>query len=239
MRYLYASLLLLVGCTGNSGNYTKLESALATGGAVGYTSALAIDGIGGTPATCVSVTAGCTTFPCDGSAKVALGTDCTWPLGAGAAGEVDVSAHFTSADSSTVSSTFVGATAGGKAVAVVSTKSVTVSRSNGTLTIQYVQQNVDTSSTTLGAQSSWTVAVAADGTETLNGSDQAAGTTTDQLSLTDVVISPSCKLNPTGGSAVVQHVSLTNITNTTVKFHSACDGKADADGSSITLSLTP
>src|SRR5205823_5210166 len=99
-----------------------------------------------------------------------------------------VSASFSSADSSTMSSTFVGATAGGKTVAVVSTKSVTVSRSNGTLTVTYVWQNVNTSSSTLSSQSSWTISIAPDGTETLSGTDQAAGTTTDQLSLSSVVM---------------------------------------------------
>ena len=96
---------------------------------------------------------------------------------------------------------------------------------------------------TLGAQSSWTVEVdgaatpedPSDDIFTISGVDQGVSTQVSQISASGVVIDPSCRKNPIAGTATVQKVSGFSIVNATVRFHQACDGKADVNGAAVSM----
>jgi hypothetical protein len=232
------------GCFGGGGSadIRGAEVALGAAASLGHASSLAMDAMAGSTV-CTQVTAPCTTYPCTGGVNVSLGAPCPLPLGSGdAAGSVTVTGSWQSADSATLATMFVNEMVGAKSVVVVNATDLTVQHStNGDVTVSYVGQNVNVMGVAaLAAQSSWTVNVSAAGTPadpaddkyTITGVNQGAGGASNgQLSLDSVVIDPTmCRLNPISGSGVIQNVSATSIQQTTLKFHSACDGKVDVTG---------
>ena len=99
-----------------------------------------------------------------------------------------------------------------------------------------------TSGATLAAQSAWTVDVDGKGTAgdpsddvyTIDGAQQGVGASSGanvaQVTLTSVLLDPSCRDNPIAGSGIIQQVGSSSLEQVTVHFHSACDGKADVQG---------
>jgi len=91
-------------------------------------------------------------------------------------------------------------------------------------------------------QSSWTVDVDGRGTPgnpaddvyTVNGASQGAaagsGAQVTQVSLTTVVLDPSCRKNPISGMGVIQQVGSASLAEVVAKFHATCDGKVDVAG---------
>jgi hypothetical protein len=51
-----------------------------------------------------------------------------------------------------------------------------------------------------------------------------------QVSLTTVVLDPSCRENPISGMGVIQQVGSSTLQETVATFHTACDGKVDVKG---------
>ncbi len=226
-----------------------VEVALGAGMAIGQTSSIAMNSVSApSPAACVTVNNACTSsYPCNGSVTVNLGAECPLPLGEAVAGTVTVSGTWSSADQATAQVTFVDATAGGQSVVVTSATSLSVKRSAGKVSVTYVGQNVSTKGqATLAAQSSWSIAVENAGTAndprddklTLTGTQQqAGGSTTNQVTVTNAVMAPTCRANPVSGSATIQKVTNTSVQQSFLTFHSACDGMVDVGGQSVKLNV--
>ncbi len=203
--------------------------------------------VGAQPIACASASQACTTYPCTSNVAVSLGGGCPLPLSSDgtASGTVQVAGTWQSAGSATATMTYVDAVASGHSVVVVNTDSITLDGAPGsTMTVTYSGAHVHTSgASALTASSSWTVTV--DGSDpaslryTVSGADQQAGLGAKQISLSNIVLDPACRANPTSGSAVIQDVSLTSIKNVQIQFHAACDGKAEVDGRTMPLDYAP
>ena len=228
--------LALAGCSTSSADLRGIELAIESGSALAAAGALTLDAVAGTDtsiAACASATA-CAAYPCVSHVAITLGDACPLPYGDGARGTVQVTANLTSADHAQLSSTFVDAIAGGRALAVVSATSVTVDRSGAALSVRYTGQDVNTGAATLAAQSSWTITVDG-GVYTIDGTDQQTGTSIDQLNVRGARLEPSCRRNPVAGEATLQHVSLLSIKQASIAFHAACDGNVDVGGDTLPL----
>ena len=254
---LAASALAMVGC-GSSNPLRETALGLSAAASIGRSVQLALDAVPGTEvSSCVQVTQGCNNnYPCDATATVNLGADCPLPLGGAASGTVAVTGHFTSATDATLAATFVGVTVGEKPqpIALASITAVTATESANSVTVTYVGENAQArsgeDSTSVGAASSWTIAIDTKGTPaatddvlTVTASSASAaaglGTTAKAATLANVVIDPSCPLNPIGGTGSITEVSgfIPSIRN--ISFHSACDGKGEVNGHAYEFDVTP
>ncbi len=225
-----------------------VEVGLGAAMAIGQASSIAMNSVSSaSPAACVTVAQPCSTYPCSGSVTVNLGAGCPLPLGDSASGTVTVSGNWSSADQATVQTTFTDASSGSKNVVVTSATSLTVKRNGTKVSVTYVGQNVNTKgATTLAAQSSWSIDVDTRGTAndpkddryTITGTQQSAGgSNTTQMTVENAVLDPGCRSNPVSGSATLQKVTSTTVQQSFVKFHAACDGKADVGTQSVTLNV--
>lgn len=240
MRVLVVLTVACAGCFGSSDvDISAVEIALVAGSSIGHAADVGNAGMDGSTA-CVAVTQPCTSYPCNGAASLTLGSACPEPLGGVGTGSVAVSGQWTATDTATLMLAFSIAVGDGS-VALSQAIGVSVKpAAMGNLTVAYTGQNVSVSSgATLAAQSSWTVAVDEKGTPadpsddvfTINGAQQGAGSTgTAQVTLTQVVLDPSCRKNPIAGMAVLQQVTTSSLAQDTLSFHAACDGKVDVGG---------
>lgn len=253
--------LALVGACGNSQQkaINEVQFGLTTASAVGRTAALAMDAMKGMPVACATVKTACSTFPCTtGEVTIALGPGCPLPLGGAATGTVAVTGSWSSVDQATLSQTFTNAQVtaqSNKALAVASVTQVSASRSSNTLTISYTGANAvagaSGSALAVGASNSWTVSVDGKGTAdpaddlvTVGATSASAGgfSGVRVSSIKSAVLDPTCASNPTSGSAQITEVSggLVPIpTIIEIKFHSACDGSVEVNGSTQPLQLLP
>lgn len=232
-------LYLSTGCisTGSSVNLTQMEVAIGAAATLGHSGTLAMNAMAQTTA-CTQVTQRCTTYPCSGAVTITLGPSCPEPLGGSATGTVNVTGMWTSATAASLSTTNVNVTvAGGRNTVVTGSTSVNATPTS----IMYTGQNVNVQgSSALAAQSTWNVSVDAMKRYTITGVQQAgsgAGAAM-QLDVNNVVLDPACTLNPVSGDATIQDVSgglIPSVSTAHVTFHSACDGKAEADGSPVTV----
>lgn len=249
MRNLFLCVCITSGCTSsptnNKADGTKsLQAALAAGVSIGQTSSLAMQAIA-MATTCAQVATACAAFPCDGAVNVNYGSGCPLPLGGDATGQVHVTGNWSSATQATLTDTFVGVMAGTKSDVVVDAKNLTVSRSSDSVTVTYNWQDVNVASGVESVgQSSWTVTIDLAGTPgdpsddkyTVTGANQGVGTGVSQLSVSNVVVEPTCQKNPVSGTATIQNVSGFSVEQDVLNFHSTCDGKADSTfGGAITL----
>jgi hypothetical protein len=246
MRRLVLIGLLLAGC-GNDGGFSirSIEVGIGAAIAIGQSGGIAMRAMASTTMVCATVDTQCTTYPCNnGKVTASYGGQCPLPLGT-SSGQVTVSGTWQSKDQASLSQVFANAAAGQKNVVVASTSSLSVRRSGGSgsaqiTTIDFGGQNATVRGVTaLAAQSRWTVVVDDAGTPddpnddkyTVDGVDQAAGgTASGQISVDNVVVDPSCRLNPIGGDGTIQSVSTFSVRQERVTFHAACDGKADLRG---------
>jgi hypothetical protein len=229
------------GCFGGSdADLSGMEVALVAASSIGHSASIANAAMNG-PMACVAVTQGCSAaYPCNGTAGITLGTTCPLPLGGAGNGQIAVSGSWTASDRATLGMMYgIGVDDGN--VSVSQAVGVKVAADNGHSTITYAGQNVSvTTGATLAAQSSWTVDVDARGTAgdpsddvfTVDGAQQGASTGgTGQVTLTGVVLDPSCRKNPVAGMSVIQAVNGSSlIQQDIVTFHSNCDGKVDVKG---------
>ncbi len=239
MRATLALALACAGCFGNNDvDLGGVEVALVAAAAIGHAAANANAAMDG-PTACVSVGQGCSVYPCSGLATITLGSACPLPLGGVGNGMVGVSGSWTATDQATLGLQFAVGVSDGN-VSVSQAAGVKVNGGNGHATVAYSGQDVSVSrGATLAAQSSWTVDVDQKGTPgdpsddvyTVAGAQQGASTgATGQVTLTGVVLDPSCRQNPVAGMAVSQQVSGSSIEDDVVTFHAACDGKVDVKG---------
>jgi len=229
----------IAACGASSVDISPVESDLDSASQIGLTATLAMNAMSSTTSVpCAQVTQACTTFPCtSGAVTITLGAECPFPIGGTGSGSVTVTGNWTSASSATLSESFTNVQVGSRASVVVSATSLTASPTSVAFTGQNVNVN---GASVFAAQASFTVTSNGAGQGfTVSGSDQSVAGALDnsQVSLEDVVLSPSCTENPTGGSATLQSVNGLRIQNDTITFHSACDGKAEVDGNTQTLSF--
>ncbi len=236
------------GCinTGSSVNLQPVELAISSAASLGLVSTIAMNAIGSSSSTdvsvpCAQVTQACASFPCtNGAVTVTLGPACPVPIGGVGSGSITVTGSWTSATDATLSETFTNVKVGAGDSVVVSATDLTVSSG----TVSFTGQNVDVQgAAVLAAQSSWTVASnGPDGGFTVNGSNQdVAGISTSQITVSNVDLDPSCTLNPISGTATLQETNGPadlNITNSNVTFGPACNGEAEVDGSAVKLDFS-
>lgn len=257
MRLALCSLLVAVSVGCGGGNPLR-ESALAIASAAitARSVSLATSAIGGAPASCVSVTAACTTYPCQGGVAIALGDGCALPLGGAATGTINVTGNWTSATQATLSATLADVRAGAesKAVALASVTSVSASVSGDIVSVTYVGSTAvarsGVSSTAAGGSSSWTISVDTQGTAEADDdvltidSTQASGSaglgaSAKVADFNGVVLDPTCRDNPTAGQGNITSVSGFIPKITKISFHSACDGKGEVNGSAHDFDYLP
>jgi hypothetical protein len=257
-----ASLLFLGACGGASQHpIDEVQFGLTTAASVGRVSALAMDAIKGPATACATVKTACTTYPCTaGAVTIALGSGCPLPLGGTSSGTVNVTGTWQSVDQATLAHTFVNTQVtaqNNKALAVASVTQVSAQRSASAISVKYTGANAvaaaSGSAAAIGASDSWTVSVDTKGTAdpaddvvTVNATSASGGAgigaTARVATITDVVLDPSCQLNPISGSADLTEVSGGLIPIPTIlkiKFHAACDGNAEVNGSTQALQLLP
>ncbi len=233
---------VLAGCipsikTGGDVDRKPMELAVSAAATLGQSATLAMNAMSKTNASaCAQVTTDCASYPCaSGAVAITYGSDCPLPLGGQATGTVQVSGMWTSSTSATLTSTFTNVSAGGQNAVVTSATNVSASANS----VTYTSQNVVVhGATAFAGQSNWTVSVdPATKKMTINGANQAGGGggSAQQIDVSDVVLDPSCTLNPVSGEATIQDVSGLNVSQATITFHSACDGKASADGASVSV----
>ncbi len=243
MRWLLVSTVVCAGCFGSSdADLSPIEAALVAGSSIGHSASMTAAAMDA-PVACVNVTQPCgAAFPCDGVASVTLGDACPLPLGGVGSGEVAVSGSWAASDDATLGMMFGIGVADGK-ISVSEAIGVKVSAQTGHQLVAYIGQDVSvTNGATLAAQSSWTVDVdekmtpsdPSDDVYTIDGGQQGVsaggGADVAQVTLTSVVLDPSCRTNPVSGTAVIQEVGTSSLEEVLVTFHGACDGKANVKG---------
>lgn len=243
MRWLLPLALVCGGCFGSSSDQdlSELEVALVAGSSIGHSASMTAAAMNA-PVACVNVTQPCSaTYPCDGVASVTLGDACPLPLGGVGSGQVAVSGSWAATDMATLGMMLgIGVSDGN--ISLSQAVGIKVTTSTGHQTVAYAGQDVTVSTGAALGQSSWTVDVDDRGTPgdpsddvyTINGASQGAaagsGAQVSQVSLTTVVIDPSCRKNPISGMGVIQQVGSASLGEVVAKFHAKCDGKVDVAG---------
>jgi hypothetical protein len=234
--------LSAAGCFGSSdSDISAIETALVAGASIGHSASMTAAAMNA-PVACVNVTQPCgATFPCSGGASVTLGDACPLPLGGVGSGEESVSGSWAATDMATLGM-MLGIGVSDGSVSVSEAVGVKVTTSNGHQTVAYAGQDVTVNGGAALGQSSWTVDVDGKGTPgdpsddvyTITGASQGAaagtGAQVTQVSLTTVVLDPSCRRNPISGMGVIQQVGSASLGEVVAKFHAACDGKVDIAG---------
>lgn len=248
------SVLLLLAACGRNETIDEVQFGITSASAVGHASAIAMDAMKGMVSTCATVTAGCSTYPCQsGAVSITLGAGCPLPLGGDASGTVTVSGSWSSAEQATLSHVFANTQVAsqGKALAVASVTQVSAQRSGNTVSVRYSGANAvagaSGSAVAVGASDTWTVTVDGKGTAdpsddrlTVDASSASGGFASARVAtIKGVTLDPSCRLNPTTGSADITEVSGIIPKITKIQFHATCDGKAEVNGSTQDLQILP
>jgi hypothetical protein len=177
---------------------------------------------------------------------VTLDGVCSLPLGGAATGQITVSGSWSSATSATVQAQFVNVrvAATKDVVALSSVTSIMAEIVGQTVTVKYVGANAQArsgaSNTAVGGSSDWDVSVdtkgtadAADDVLVIDATSASAaaglGASAKVTTFNGVTIDPSCTENPIAGSGSITAVSTFIPSITNIEFHSACDGKAEAN----------
>jgi hypothetical protein len=232
-------LFVAIAACGSSVDISPVEADIDSASQIGLTASVAMSAMSSTTSVpCAQVTQACTSFPCaNGAVTITLGAECPFPIGGAGSGSVTVTGSWTSATSATLSESFTNVQVGSTASVVTSATSITATPGSVTFTGQNVNVN---GAAVFAAQANFTVNSNGAGQGfTVSGSDQivSGALSNSQVSLEDVVLSPSCTENPTGGSATLQSVNGLHIQNDTITFHSACDGKVEVNGNTQPLSF--
>lgn len=249
---LAAAVSCLAACGGGSA-IREVEQGLSTATTIGRTLSLGLEAVGGSGSSCVQVVKACSAFPCDGEATLTLGEGC--PLVTGAAtGTVSVTGRWTSATKAELTATFTDVKVGEEtASAVASVKKVSVEKAGNIITVEYsgsdaVASAAAESAAAVGASNQWSLTIdtkgtgdAADDVLTVEATSAlasaTAGTAAKTVKIKDVVFEPSCRKNPTSGTAQITEVTTFVPRITEIEFGTACDGTAKVNGASTTLNF--
>jgi hypothetical protein len=248
---------LAIGACANDNPLRETALGISAAASVGRSAQLALNAVSGAQvASCVQVMQACTTYPCDGSAKVTLGSGCPLPLGGTASGTVMVNGRFTAAGTATLTATFTDVTAGAEAkpIAVATVTTISASQSGNIVEVKYTGTNAaaraDVAAASVGASATWTVNVDTKGTAELgddvlsiesSAASAAAGVgaSAKVASLKNVVVDPSCPSNPTSGEGSITEVSGFIPSITKISFHTTCDGTGAVNGTAYPFDVTP
>jgi len=242
MRWLLPFALVCAGCFGSSdADLSAIETALVAGASIGHSASMTAAAMSA-PVACVNVTQPCSaSYPCSGVASVILGDACPLPLGGVGSGQESISGSWAANDMATLGM-MLGIGVSDGSISVSEAIGVKVTTSAGHETVAYAGQDVTVNTGAALGQSSWTVDVDGKGTPgdpsddvyTINGASQGAaagqGAQVTQVSLTTVVLDPSCRKNPIAGMGVIQNVGSSSLGEVVARFHAACDGKVDVAG---------
>jgi hypothetical protein len=260
MHTRHASLLVLLGAlgTGCSGDNPLREVAqgIVAAATTARSVSLAIGAVGGNAAACVQIATPCTSFPCQTSAAIQVGSGCSMPLGAADSGVVNVMGSWSSVSDATVTAQFVNVkeSVNPDAIALTQVTQVTGSRSGNVTTVTYSGSNAGAraglSNAAVGGSSSWTVEVddkgtsdASDDVLTVRASSAAAGAglgvSAKTMTLAGVVVDPSCTLNPIAGTGNITEVQTIIPKIQDISFHAACDGKGKVNSSNYDFDASP
>lgn len=248
-----AALSCLAAC-GKGSAIREVELGLSSATTIGRALSLGLDAVAGSGSSCVQVVKACSTFPCDGEATLTLGEGC--PLVTGAAtGTVSVTGRWTSATKAELAATFTDVKVGeDTASAVANVKKVTVEKAGNLITVEYSGSNAVASAgedvAAVGASNQWSLTIdtkgtgdAADDVLTVEATSAVAsatvGTAAKTVKIEGVVFEPSCRKNPTAGSAKITQVTTFVPSITEIEFGGACDGTARVDGASTPLNFFP
>lgn len=238
--------LALVACGSNKETVDQVAVGLSTAANVSRAASLALDAMKGSTA-CTSVTTACATYPCDGAVTVNLGSGCPLFLGGEATGTVTVSGHWDSEDKASLTTEFTSVKANDyKNEAVVAkVTTISVERTGNTITVEFTGTNATTRANVDKAAAAntetWDVTVDTKGTAdpaddavtvkaTSVNAAAGLGTSAKVVTMDDVRLDPSCRKNPVSGTADLTEVQTIIPKIVKVKFHSACDGKAEVNG---------
>lgn len=253
LSFVLATLGLLGAC-GNQDSINEVQYGLTSAAAIARIASLSMDAVAGTSSACASVKTACTGYPCDAAITINLGAGCPLPLGGEAAGTVDVTGRFTSEKSATLAQTFANARIStlGKELAVARVTQVSAQRSGATLTVSYAAANAvagaGATALAVGGSATWNISVdtnstpdPADDRMTVQASSASAGGlgSARVISIDGAVLDPSCRQNPTAGTASITEVSGLLPKIIKVQFHPSCDGKAEVNGNSSDFVLLP
>ena len=247
-----AALSCLAACGGGAAAIREVELGLSSATTIGRSLSLGLEAVAGSGSSCVTVVKACATFPCDGEATVTLGEGC--PLVTGAAtGTVSVTGRWTSATKAELTATFTEVKVGDEAAsAVANVKKVSVEKSGNISTVEYSGSNAVAVASedvaAVGASNQWSLTIdtkgtadAADDVLTVEATSAVAsasiGTAAKTVKIKDVVFEPSCRKNPTSGSAQLTEVTTFVPRITEIEFTATCDGTATVDGRSTMLNF--
>jgi hypothetical protein len=248
---------LAMGACANDNPLRETALGISAAASVGRSAQLALHAVSGTQiAGCVQVMQACTTYPCDGSVRLNLGSGCPLPLGGAATGSVTVMGRFTSQDKATLTTTFTDVTAGAEAkpIALANVTTINVSKSGDSVEVKYTGSTAaaraDIGAASVGGASSWTVTIDTKGTAEIgddlleiesSASSAAAGlgASAKVATLKNVMIDPSCPSNPVSGEGSITEVSGFIPSITKIAFHSTCDGTGTVNGTAHPFDVTP
>jgi hypothetical protein len=222
---------------GDNVDPSPAENVIGTAAPLAHAGTLAMAILAGSPTSCAEVVAGCSTPPCAIEVGVSVGEGCHLPIGADAAtGRVPVTGTLSTPDNGSLIAVFHDIDVDGDRV-IFRRGAFTVTRNGRILNMAYGNQGLELTEPTVSVdQAGWTVAVdtgttpgdTTDDRMEISGAQQLVnGANITQVALAGVVIDADCTLNPTAGTATMEKVGDSSGAVTTLRFHAACDGRAD------------
>ncbi len=245
---LVSALVMTAGCHDLDDRIEPVEVAIGVAGPMGHSAAVAMESMAAGAVACARVLEDCAgAYPCDGSVEIEVGEDCPLPLGEDAEGIVVVHGSWTAAGVAQLSADYTDISVGGRGLLVVEASSFSVTYDPAGVMATVVDFS-DTSVELAGSQglyvgaTSWNVEIDPQGTPTnprddiftIWGSDTTVqGTGTQTVDIDDVVLDPSCRRNPIGGTGDIVTVAPARVETLDVAFHADCDGRAEVDGTLV------
>lgn len=226
-----------INTDGDSVDTAPAENVIGTAAPLAHAGTLAMAILSGSPAPCAEVVVGCSAPPCPVEVGVSVNAGCHLPIGAdGATGRVPVTGTMSTPNNANLIAVFHDVDVNGEQV-IFRRGAFTVSRSGSVLTMAYGDQGLELTEPNVSVQQAgWTVTVetgatfgdTSDDRMVLSGAQQTViDSSVTQVALANVVIEGSCTLNPTAGSVTIEKVGASSGAVTTLRFHAACDGRAE------------
>lgn len=257
---LVASSIISVAC--RPIDVTPVTTVLDASVALALAGSIAMTAVAGEGPDCVTITPACAGAPCVGRVEVAVGETCPLALGTAAGGTVILDGQWTDANTGTFTpdlTSMIGVRDGAVSLTL---GAAVVTRDDDDVTVAFGSQEVAAGGDGDAGvnQEGWVVTVHLQGTPAdpaddvveMSGAGQstaAASGEQDEAAVRQLVLAltktdPACRTNPVEGNATVSEAGNTDGEETSLLFHTDCDGGADvlvssADptriGSSISL----
>jgi len=201
---------------GDSVDPSPAENVVGTAVPLAHAGTLAMAILAGSPTPCAEVVVGC-------SAPI---------------GRVPVTGTMSTPDNASLIAVFHDIDVSGSSV-IFRRGAFTVTRNGTILNMAYGNQGLELTEPTVSVdQAGWTVTVDTGTTPGNTDDDQmeisgaqqiVIDSNVTQVALVGVIMSADCQLNPTAGTATIEKAGDSSGEVTTLRFHRACDGKADVN----------